>query len=113
MARPAQDDQRAAAAVHDDVVPAQAGSRAGDEPHVALTATIYNVDIDLADADRGVYETLALRIARHPSESEEYLVTRTLAYVLECSDGIEFSRGLSDPDEPAIAIRDLTGRIRS
>ena len=80
---------------------------------MALTATIYNFDIDLADADRGVYESLALRVARHPCESEEYLVTRTLAYALEFSDGIEFSRGLSDPDEPAISVRDLTGGIRS
>ena len=49
---------------------------------VALTATIYNFDIQLADVDRGVYETLALRVARHPSETEEYLVTRVLAYFL-------------------------------
>jgi uncharacterized protein YaeQ len=80
---------------------------------MALTATIYNVDIDLADADRGVYETLALRVARHPSESEEYLVTRILAYALEFHEGIAFSSGLSDPDEPAIAVRDLTGAIQS
>jgi uncharacterized protein YaeQ len=80
---------------------------------VALSATIYNFEIDLADADRGVYESLALRIARHPSESEEYLFTRLIAYMLEFTDGIEFSRGLSDPDEPTIAVRDLTGRIRS
>jgi uncharacterized protein YaeQ len=79
-----------------------------------LTATIYNFDIDLADHDRNVYETLALRVARHPSESEEYLWTRVLAYSLEVVEGIEFSRGgLSDPDEPAILVRDLTGRIRS
>jgi uncharacterized protein YaeQ len=79
-----------------------------------LTATIYNFDIDLADHDRNVYETLALRVARHPSESEEYLWTRVLAYALEVVEGIEFSRGgLSDPDEPAIVVRDLTGRIRS
>jgi uncharacterized protein YaeQ len=78
---------------------------------VALTATIYNFDIDLADADRGVYETLALRVARHPSESEEYLWTRVLAYALEFVEGIEFSRGLSDPDEPTICVRDLTGRL--
>lgn len=79
-----------------------------------LTATIHNFDIDLADQDRGVYETLALRVARHPSESEEYLWTRVLAYALEYVEGIEFSRGgLSDPDEPAITIRDLTGTIRS
>ena len=80
---------------------------------MALTATIYNVDIDLADADRGVYETLALRVARHPSESEEFLVTRILAYALEFREGIAFSPGLSDPDEPAISVRDLTGAIQS
>ena len=64
---------------------------------MALTATIYNFDVDLSDTDRGVYETLALRVARHPSESEEYLVARVLAYLLEFADGIEFSRGISTP----------------
>jgi len=76
---------------------------------VALSATIYNFDIELADTDRHVYETLSLRVARHPSESEEYLVARVIAYLLEYGEGIEFSRGISDTDEPAIAIRDLTG----
>lgn len=80
---------------------------------MALTATIYNLEIDLADADRRVYESLALRVARHPSESEEYLVTRILAYALEFREGIAFSSGLSDPDEPAISVRDLTGTIQS
>src|SRR5215208_552641 len=78
---------------------------------MALGATIYNFDVDLSDTDRHVYESLALRVARHPSESEEYLVARVLAYLLEFAEGIEFSRGVSDPDEPAIAIRDLTGAI--
>ena len=78
---------------------------------MAQTATIYNFDIELADADRQVYESLAVRMARHPSESEEYLVARLLAYLLEFAEGIEFSRGVSDPDEPAIVIRDLTGAI--
>lgn len=80
---------------------------------MALTATIYNFDIELADSDRNVYDTLALRVAQHPSESSEYLVARVLAYLLEFAPGIEFSRGVSDPDEPAIAVRDLTGRITS
>ena len=80
---------------------------------MALTATIYNIDIDLADADRQVYETLALRVARHPSESEAYLLTRVLAYALEYREGIAFSRGLSEPDEPAISVRDLTGALRA
>jgi len=78
---------------------------------MALTATIYNFDIELADTDRHVYESLALRVARHPSESEEYLMARLLAYLLEFAEGIEFSRGVSDPDEPTIAVRDLTGAI--
>jgi uncharacterized protein YaeQ len=78
---------------------------------MALGATIYNFDIELADADRGVYESLALRVPRHPSESGEYLVTRILAYLLEYADGIAFSRGVSEPDEPAIVVRDLTGAI--
>ncbi len=80
---------------------------------MALTATIYNLDIDLADSDRSVYDTLALRVARHPSESAEYLVARILAYAMEFTEGIEFSRGICDPDDPAIAIRDLTGALRA
>jgi uncharacterized protein YaeQ len=61
-----------------------------------------------------VYESLALQVARHPSESEEYLVARVLAYALEFTEGIAFSRGgVSDPDEPAICVRDLTGAMRA
>lgn len=80
---------------------------------MALTATIYVFDINLADSDRGVYETFNLRVARHPSESETYLVTRLMAYCLEYGEGIAFGRGLSDPDEPPIAIRDLTGQLQA
>ena len=78
---------------------------------MALTATIYNFDVELADSDRQVYESLALRLARHPSESEQYLIARLLAYLVEFTHGIEFSRGVSTPDEPTIAIRDLTGAL--
>lgn len=80
---------------------------------MALTSTVYNFDIDLADADRGVYESLALRVARHPSEPEEFLLTRVLAYCLELQDGLEFSAGLCVPDEPALRVRDLTGALRA
>ena len=80
---------------------------------MALSATIYVVTVRLADADRNVYETLSLRVARHPSESAEYLLTRVLAYCLEYTPGIAFSRGLSDPDEPAIVVRDMTGMLLS
>ena len=79
---------------------------------MAQSSTIYVFTVRLADADRGVYETLSLRLAQHPSESAEYLVTRLLAYCLEYAEGIAFSRGLSDPDEPAITVRDLTGALQ-
>jgi len=80
---------------------------------LALTSTLYNLTIDLADSDRGVYESLDLRVARHPAESEEFLLARVLAYALEYREGIDFSRGLSDPDEPPISVRDLTGNMRA
>lgn len=79
---------------------------------MALNATIHAFEIQLANVDRGVYETLAFRAARHPSESEEGFVTRVLAYCLEYEEGISFSSGIAEPDEPAIAVRDLTGRVR-
>ena len=79
---------------------------------MALSATMYVFAIELADSDRGVYESLELRVARHPSETAEYLLTRVLAYCLEHAEGIAFSNGLSDPDEPAISIRDLTGTLQ-
>jgi uncharacterized protein YaeQ len=67
---------------------------------ITLQATIYNFDIEFAGSDRGVYESLSLRVARRPSESDDHLIGRLLAYRLEFVDGIAFSRGLSDPDEP-------------
>ena len=78
---------------------------------MALGATIYTFDIELADADRGVYESLNLRVAQHPSETPDYLLARVFAYCLEFAEGISFSKGLSDPDEPAIWVRDLTGAL--
>jgi uncharacterized protein YaeQ len=80
---------------------------------MALTATIHTFDIELADSDRHVYESLALRVARHPSESPEFLIARVLAFALEFTEGIQFSRGLSEPDAPAIEVRDLTGALRA
>jgi uncharacterized protein YaeQ len=80
---------------------------------VALSSSVFTFDIDLADADRGVYDHLDLRVARHPSESDEFMVARVLAYCLELTDGIAFSRGLSDADDPPIAVRDLTGAMQA
>jgi uncharacterized protein YaeQ len=79
---------------------------------MALTATIHHVEVELSDVDRSVYESLDLRVARHPSESGRYLVTRLLAYCLSYEEGIAFSKGgLSSADEPPIAIRDPTGTL--
>jgi len=80
---------------------------------MALNSTMYVFTVRLADADRNIYETLTLRVAQHPSEAAEYLVTRVLAYCLEYTEGISFSKGLSDPDDPTIGIRDLTGVLQS
>jgi uncharacterized protein YaeQ len=79
---------------------------------MALGATIYVFKIDLADSDRGVYQPLELRVARHPSETEDHLLTRVLAYCLEYTEGIAFSNGLFESDQPTIAVRDLTGALR-
>lgn len=78
---------------------------------MALTSTLYNFSVQLSDVDRNVYETLELRIARHPSETAEYLLTRLLAYCLEYQDGIVLSEGIAATDEPAVMVRDLTGQI--
>ena len=80
---------------------------------MALTATIYNFEVQLSDTDRHVYEAVSLRLARQPSETAEYLLTRALAYCLEYADGIAFSRGLAEPDEPPLAVRDLTGALQT
>lgn len=79
---------------------------------MALTATIYNFDIQLADVDRGVYEALGFKVACQPSETEEYLMSRVLAYCLEYAEGIGFSKGIAEPDVPALSVRDLTGALQ-
>ena len=72
---------------------------------------MYIVAVDVADMDRGVYEALELRVARHPSETAAFMLVRILAYCLEYCDGIEMTAGVSSGDEPAIVVRDLTGRV--
>src|ERR1700722_3227816 len=79
---------------------------------MALSATLYSFEINLSDSDRNVYQLLAFRAAKHPSESDEYFMTRVLAYCLEYQEGLSFSKGgLSEPDAPALAVRDLTGAM--
>ncbi|HUS23627.1 MAG TPA: YaeQ family protein [Candidatus Binatia bacterium] len=72
---------------------------------------IHTLTLQLADADRNVYQSLPLRVARHPSESAPFLLARVLAYCLEYGEGIELTAGIAAVDEPAVLVRDLTGRI--
>jgi uncharacterized protein YaeQ len=76
-----------------------------------LNATIYNFETELSDVDRGVYKSFSVRLARHPSETPAFMVTRFLAYCLEYTEGISLTEGISAGDEPAVLVRDLTGRI--
>ncbi len=78
---------------------------------MARTATLYKMQIELTDVSRSVYESLSLTIARHASEDENRLVARVLAYCLCYEDGLEFGRGLSDVDEPALWVRDAGGAV--
>jgi len=78
---------------------------------MAIGATIYTFTVNLADVDRGVYEELSLRVARHQSETDAFMLTRVIAYSLEFEEGIAFSEGISATDEPAVLVRDLTGAL--
>lgn len=78
---------------------------------MALNATVYTLTVELSDVDRGVYESLDLRMAREPSESADYFLVRLLAYCLEYAEGIRFTQGVAAGDEPAVWIHDLTGRL--
>lgn len=72
---------------------------------------VASFELTVSDVDRGVYETLSIQVARHPSESVEYFVTRVLAYALEWREGLSFSRGLHAAEEPALWVHDLTGAL--
>src|SRR5947207_15783555 len=72
---------------------------------MALTATVHTFAIELADVDRGVYEKLDLRVARQPSVTAAYMLTRLLAYLLEFTEGISFTEGVAAGHEPAVLVR--------
>jgi len=78
---------------------------------VALKATIFKAELSVADIDRGYYRDHTLTLARHPSETDERLMVRLLAFALYADDALEFGRGLSAEDEPDLVERDLTGAI--
>jgi len=78
---------------------------------MALRATIYKADLHVADTDRHYYDSHALTIARHPSETDERMMLRLLAFGLHAQEGRAFTKGLSDTDEPDLWLKDLTGAI--
>lgn len=78
---------------------------------MALQATPYKIDLNLTDLDRGVYQNLRFTVARHPSETEERLAVRLIAYALFYSEQLAFGRGLSDVDEPALWEKSLDDRV--
>lgn len=80
---------------------------------MALKATIFKADLQIADMDRHYYGDHALTIARHPSETDERMMVRLLAFALNADPALIFGRGLSAEDEPDLWRKDLTGAIDS
>ena len=78
---------------------------------MALKATIFKAQVGVADMDRGYYADHALTLARHPSETDERMMLRILAFALNAEENLEFGKGLSDEDEPALWRKTLTGTI--
>ncbi|ARP82145.1 hypothetical protein CAL12_15880 [Bordetella genomosp. 8] len=78
---------------------------------MALRATIYKADLNIADNDRRYYGSHAVTVARHPSETDERMMVRMLAYALNADESLAFTKGLSETDEPDVWRKDLTGAI--
>jgi uncharacterized protein YaeQ len=78
---------------------------------MALKATIFKADLQIADMDRHYYADHALTIARHPSETDERMMMRVLAFALHADEALAFGKGLSTDDEPDLWKKDLTGAI--
>lgn len=78
---------------------------------MALKSTIYKADLQVSNMDRNYYATHSLTLARHPSETEERLMVRLIAFAIFASESLVFGKGLSDDDEPDLWQRDLTGAI--
>jgi uncharacterized protein YaeQ len=79
---------------------------------VALKSTIFKAELNITDLDRNYYGAHALTIARHPSETDERMMVRLLAFILQASDSLVFGKGLSADDEPDLWQKDLTGAIQ-
>ena len=78
---------------------------------MALKATIFKVDLSVADMDRNVYEDFSLTLARHPSENDARMMVRLLAFMRFADEALAFGKGLSTDEEPDLWLKDLTGAI--
>lgn len=78
---------------------------------MATNATIYKIELQISDMDRHYYATHALTLARHPSETDERMMIRVLAFALYADERLEFGKGLSTDDEPDLWRKELTGDI--
>jgi len=78
---------------------------------MALKATIFKANLQVSDIDRNYYGEHSLTLARHPSETDERMMMRVLAFALHAHEQLAFGKGLSDADEPDVWQKDLTGRI--
>ncbi len=78
---------------------------------MALKATVFRAELQVSDMDRHYYATHALTLARHPSETDERLMVRLLAFAMFADDRLEFGRGLSSDDEPDLWRRSRSGEI--
>ena len=78
---------------------------------MAIKATIFKADIQIADMDRHYYQNHLLTLARHPSETDERMMVRLLAFALQANEALTFAKGLSDAEEPDIWQKALTGAI--
>lgn len=78
---------------------------------MALKSTIFKAEVQIADMDRHYYNEHGLTIARHPSETDERMMVRVLAFILNADPALAFGKGLSADDEPDLWRRDLTGAI--
>jgi uncharacterized protein YaeQ len=78
---------------------------------MAIKATVFKATLQIADMDRHYYADHALTLARHPSETDERMMTRLLAFALYADDALVFGKGISSDDEPALWHKDLTGAI--
>ena len=78
---------------------------------MALKATIYKAELNIADMDRSHYADHQLTIALHPSETEERMMLRLVAFALNASDTLEFTKGISTDDEPDLWQKSLSDEI--